>query len=266
MEKIIFNKDIVKITKDNFICYYKLLKIYLDVAVIDNFDDYIVIDANISSSDYNACILVNDNISFDKDFYENAIKRFDDKNQAMALWSWVDIGKKINDIKMEFSYDCDIMCQFPKSFVIENKEIDGFKIKKFNSLKELFEFDKEVLKFFISPYKSNFLSNFIENLNFKEDKNFKEAIFIGFLNNTPIAKGTLMFSDDAIGVYDIFTLKEFQGMGLGTALFNFMLKDIKNDKRLCVLEATNQGKNIYKRANFKETNKKIYSYKNYFRG
>lgn len=56
-----------------------------------------------------------------------------------------------------------------------------------------------------------------------EQKRSRLKFFIARLEGKPVACGCLFASADALGFYDLMTLEEYRGRGIGRALFNYLV-------------------------------------------
>lgn len=66
----------------------------------------------------------------------------------------------------------------------------------------------------------------------------------------------MICSKDSIGIYDIATKEEMRGRGFGSTMFNFLLQEAQKLKNMyCVLQASPDGINIYKRSGFQAIGK-----------
>lgn len=83
--------------------------------------------------------------------------------------------------------------------------------------------------------------------------NIKDMIlFVGYEGENPVATSCLFLTDVA-GIYDIATRPEKRKLGYGSAMFyRALLESKKIGLRKCVLQASPDGLNIYKRFGFKE--------------
>jgi len=57
-----------------------------------------------------------------------------------------------------------------------------------------------------------------------EQKRARLRFFLARLEDTPVAGGCLFASADALGLYDLITLEDYRGRGIGRALFRYLLE------------------------------------------
>jgi len=75
-------------------------------------------------------------------------------------------------------------------------------------------------------------------------------MFIGCIGKVAVTTGLLIKSEDSYGIYDVMTKENFRGKGLGSEMFQFLLNQTKDKEKPVVLQASDDGKNIYKRFGF----------------
>lgn len=77
--------------------------------------------------------------------------------------------------------------------------------------------------------------------------------FVGLLDGKPVACGSLVYGAGVAGIYNIATLQEARGKGIGTAITNHALIHARAmGYRVAILGATEMGYRIYERLGFKE--------------
>ena len=75
-------------------------------------------------------------------------------------------------------------------------------------------------------------------------------MFIGCIDEMPVTTGLLIESKNSYGIYDVMTKEAFRGKGIGSEMFQFLLNQTKDKQKPVVLQASDDGKNIYKRFGF----------------
>ncbi|MGM2749800.1 GNAT family N-acetyltransferase, partial [Bacillus cereus group sp. Bce010] len=76
-------------------------------------------------------------------------------------------------------------------------------------------------------------------------------LLLEFYEGEVVTVGSLICSKDSIGIYDIATKEEMRGRGFGSIMFNFLLQEAQKFKNTyCVLQASSDGINIYKKSGF----------------
>ena len=76
-------------------------------------------------------------------------------------------------------------------------------------------------------------------------------LYLGFYKDEVVSVGSLVCTQDSIGIYDIATKEEMRGKGFGSTMFHYLLQEAKKlNVAQCVLQASPDGINIYKKAGF----------------
>ncbi|WP_444908557.1 GNAT family N-acetyltransferase [Microbulbifer sp. TRSA005] len=61
-----------------------------------------------------------------------------------------------------------------------------------------------------------------------EQRRARLRFFLARLQDTPVAAGCLFASADALGLYDLVTLQDYRGQGIGRALFHYLLEQAQS--------------------------------------
>jgi GNAT superfamily N-acetyltransferase len=78
--------------------------------------------------------------------------------------------------------------------------------------------------------------------------------YFGTLHGTVVAIGLLFVGSRATGIYDLVTRDDYRGKGIGSAMFQHLLKQACTENhRFCVLQASPDGLGIYVKAGFRGT-------------
>jgi GNAT superfamily N-acetyltransferase len=76
--------------------------------------------------------------------------------------------------------------------------------------------------------------------------------YLGTLDGTVVAVGTLFVGSQTTGIYDLLTRDDYRRRGIGSVMFQHLLNESSTcNRRLCVLQASPDGLGIYSRAGFK---------------
>lgn len=116
-----------------------------------------------------------------------------------------------------------------------------------------FEDLKEYIEVFISLFEGTPEKDALENYFSKfSEVNLGSEIqmFIGRVGEITISTGLLINSKDSYGIYDVMTKEAFRGKGYGSEMFQYLLTQTKDKQKPVVLQASEDGKNIYKRFGF----------------
>ncbi|WP_225969930.1 GNAT family N-acetyltransferase [Pectobacterium parvum] len=79
---------------------------------------------------------------------------------------------------------------------------------------------------------------------------------VGYLDGVPVSTATLYLKDNVAGVFDIATPEKWRRQGFGSEMFHSALQlALKKQAKICVLQASPDGLNIYKKSGFKISGK-----------
>ena len=76
--------------------------------------------------------------------------------------------------------------------------------------------------------------------------------YLGYLDGKPVSTSCIIFGGGAAGIYNVSTLPEARGKGLGAAITLKSLQDAREmGYRISVLQSSDMGFNIYKKLGFR---------------
>jgi GNAT superfamily N-acetyltransferase len=80
-----------------------------------------------------------------------------------------------------------------------------------------------------------------------------QKLFLVYLNGAPVASSLLFMNKDTAGIYFVSTLPAYRNRRIGLALTNYIINYAKKlGLKLCILQASELGLNVYRRAGFRE--------------
>lgn len=82
-------------------------------------------------------------------------------------------------------------------------------------------------------------------------------MFIGCIDEIAVTTGLLIKGKDSYGIYDVMTKETERGKGYGCEMFQFLLSQTKDKQKPVILQASDDGKNIYKRFGFIDVGKMV---------
>lgn len=117
------------------------------------------------------------------------------------------------------------------------------------------------LRYFVSVYKKiipadrNWIEKFyLSSASFILERQSSLKLFVGYVDQQPVATGALFLHADVAGVWDVTTLPDFRNLGIATETVRHMLfyaYDVHNCK-IGVLTATKLGENVYRKIGFQK--------------
>ncbi|HLR65572.1 MAG TPA: GNAT family N-acetyltransferase [Virgibacillus sp.] len=75
-------------------------------------------------------------------------------------------------------------------------------------------------------------------------------MYVGNIDGIAVTTGLLIKSKESYGIYDVMTKEAARGKGYGSEMFQYLLNQTKDKQKPVVLQASEDGRNIYKRFGF----------------
>lgn len=88
------------------------------------------------------------------------------------------------------------------------------------------------------------------NIFYEEHLSSKAQMFIGRVDEVTVSTGLLIDSSDSYGIYDVMTKERSRRKGYGSEMFHYLLTQTTDKQKPVVLQASDDGQNIYKRCGF----------------
>ena len=118
------------------------------------------------------------------------------------------------------------------------------------SLRDFVEIYKKII-----PNDGNVIEEFyLSAASFILENQSSIKLFVGYIDQQPVATGALFLHKDVAGIWDVTTLPDFRNLGIATKMVHHMLfyaHDLYNYK-IGVLTATKSGEKVYKRVGFQK--------------
>ncbi|MDP7989267.1 GNAT family N-acetyltransferase [Bacillus sp. MHSD_36] len=219
--------------------------------------DYIAVDCGLPADTFNIITLLDNHLTegFEKLYKE--IEYFNQKKYPMSVWFWdeklegniknelIKLGLKETEQNIAMVANLHTIhptINLPEGFTIQKAASSG-QIKKFGeALASLFGTSEEGI--YVQSFYNQTASFHLWN-----SENMK--LYLGFYKDEVVSVGSLVCTQDSIGIYDIATKEEMRGKGFGSTMFNYLLQEAKElNVAQCVLQASPDGINIYKNAGF----------------
>lgn len=227
--------------------------------------DFVRVDSGMPSDTYNVSVVLNDEADYNL-ILEQTFWYFINKRYPTALWCW-DYLKGIKAVLDESRF---VMSEINVGMLADTNDLSpkiqmppNFLVKQADTSCDVKTFGNIITILFGESLEGRNIRNYYDNLS--ETLlylNTPIKLYIGYLNGKAVCTGSAVYAKDSAGIYDIATLPDYRNQGLGTAVFNHILSEIKkNYNGLCVLQASEEGMGIYKKAGFSPVCN-IYVYEN----
>ena len=176
--------------------------------------------------------------------------------------TWVDANYLSNDwLQLIKEYDLkkaerNIMMKLDHTLHTGHRISNHLNITQVSNKEELLQYKEVFLSLFVGTPERDALEIYFHK--FSQEKLASNArMFIGCIKEMPVATGLLIDSNNSYGIYDVMTKETFRGKGYGSEMFQFLLSQTIDKQKPVVLQASEDGKNIYKRFGFKEVGEMI---------
>jgi GNAT superfamily N-acetyltransferase len=134
--------------------------------------------------------------------------------------------------------------------LVEPAKPEGFRIERVESPDELVAYARLMVKAYGMPEHGWdwFIGGFV-NMGLGDD--FRH--YIGYLDDKPVATSSMFYSDGVAGLYNVATLPETRGKGVGAVMSYAPFKDaLERGYRFGILQSSRMGYNVYRRLGFEE--------------
>ena len=191
----------------------------------------------------------------DEAFITDTIKYFRDKGTPAFTW-WMEPPLKSSDWEpalskygFGFSDDTPGMAVDLQTLNESLQPMAGLEIRAVT--------DKETLRTWVNTFIPGYglpldWASITYDLWLKFGFDFPIRNYLGYLHGKPVSTSMLFYGGGAAGIYNVATLPEARGKGLGAALTLQPLLDAREmGYRIGTLQASEMGFNIYKKLGFK---------------
>jgi ribosomal protein S18 acetylase RimI-like enzyme/predicted nucleotidyltransferase len=88
----------------------------------------------------------------------------------------------------------------------------------------------------------------------------RNPLFVSYIDGKPVGNGSLHFTDNIVGIYDIITADNLRGHGIGTNMMKYLMNFTyqKGYNEICLSTSSDYGFRIYSKLGFKAVG--IYGY------
>lgn len=240
--------------RHNFIINNLVSAPYNNDIKIEQTPDYYRIDCGLKSDTFNVGIPITDKP--DKGLYARLVDYFHQKNYPMALWIWDFMPrwqKYLAKAGLPLTETLLGMYAQPEQLDINPEKPNNLHIRKVANVADVVRFGNLMASLFGTDGEGENLRRYFAKLaptNYCLSPRVKS--FLAMRGDDAVCGGTIVIDDNSVGIYNIATPESERRQGYATAMFNFILNYVKQTyARLCVLQASEDGAGIYKRAGFK---------------
>ncbi|WP_141436328.1 GNAT family N-acetyltransferase [Bacillus cereus] len=247
---------------DNFVFKTSYVAQFVPRMRIKETKDYISVDCGLPADTFNIITLLNNNLTEGIEKLYKEVEYYNQKKFPMSVWFWnngqeqiikselINLGLKEAEHNIAMVADLKTLhptINMPVGFTIQKASSSG-QIQRFGeTLADLFDGSEEGINV-QAFYKQ------ISTFDIWNSENMK--LYLGFYNDEVVSVGSSVSTKDSIGIYDIATKEEMRERGFSTTMFNFLLQEAKQLKDThCVLQASPDGINIYKKSGFQAVGK-----------
>ncbi|WP_242213378.1 GNAT family N-acetyltransferase [Bacillus cereus group sp. BfR-BA-01383] len=224
--------------------------------------DYIAVDCGLPADTFNIITLLNNSLTSGVEQLHSEVTYFNQKKFPMSVWFWNNGQEQIIQSELlnlglkEAEHNIAMVVDLKTLHPTINMPV-GFTIQKASSSGQIQRFGETLADLFGESEEGINVQAFykqISTFDIWNSENMK--LYLGFYNDEVVSVGSLVSTKDSIGIYDIATKEEMRGRGFGTTMFNFLLQEAKQLKDThCVLQASPDGINIYKKSGFQAVGK-----------
>lgn len=215
-------------------------------------EDFVIANTEIPTDTFNILLPKSSNI-------KNAVKirhgidNFSYKEYPFSIW--ID-AQYLNDDwkKLVQEYDLketerNVMMKLENTLNVGQRISHQLMITNVKNNEELLKYIEVFMSLFEGTPEKDALESYFNK--FSQIKLGSEVqMFIGCIDEMAVTTGLLIESKDSYGIYDVMTKETFRGKGNGSEMFQFLLNQTKDKQKPVVLQASDDGENIYKRFGF----------------
>ncbi|SHF41400.1 Acetyltransferase (GNAT) domain-containing protein [Seinonella peptonophila] len=230
------------------------LKIFTN-AVQGNFnqeEDFVLANTGIPTDTFNVLLPMSAYIN-NLTKIKKGIEDFSSKKYPFSTWidarylndSWQNLMREFNLEEAERN----VMMKLENTVNVDQIKSQQLIITRVDTLEELMEYKDVLISLFEGTPEKDALQCFFKKIS-EVNLGSEIQMFIGRINEETVSTGLLIESKDSYGIYDVMTKEILRGKGYGSEMFQYILSQTKDKQKPVVLQASEDGKNIYKRFGF----------------
>ncbi|WP_226639267.1 GNAT family N-acetyltransferase [Bacillus tropicus] len=218
---------------------------------------YIAVDCGLPADTFNIITLLNNNVTENIEKLYKEVVYYNQKKYPMSVWFWDEklegnIKNELIKLGLKETEQNIAMVANLHTILPTINMTEGFTIQKASSSGQIKKFGEALASLFGTSEEGIHVQAFYNqtaSFHLWNSENMK--LYLGFYKDEVVSVGSLVCTQDSIGIYDIATKEEMRGKGFGSTMFNYLLQEAKElNVAQCVLQASPDGITIYKKAGF----------------
>ncbi|MDI2588544.1 GNAT family N-acetyltransferase [Psychrobacillus sp. NEAU-3TGS] len=169
--------------------------------------------------------------------------------------TWIDsryLNARWQDLMQEYDLketERNVMMKLENTLNVGQRRSQQLMITPVGNFEELNEYKEVFLSLFEGTTEKDALEKYFNKFS-EVNLGSEIQMFIGRVGEIAVSTGLLIDSKESYGIYDVMTKETFRGKGHGSEMFQYLLTQTKDKQKPVVLQASDDGKNIYKRFGF----------------
>ncbi len=169
--------------------------------------------------------------------------------------TWIDsryLNADWQDLIQEYNLkeaERNVMMKLENTLNAGQRNSHQLMITRVGNFEELKEYKEVFISLFEGTPEKDALENYFNKFS-EVNLGSEIQMFIGRVGEITVSTGLLIDSKESYGIYDVMTKETFRGKGYGSEMFQYLLTQTKDKQKPVVLQASDDGKNIYKRFGF----------------
>lgn len=236
---------------ENMIDKFSYLPTELDGMQVLHNDDICLVNSNLSTDMYN---IVCDAKSSEPEVIKQAINYFQEQDLPFSWWIGFihepsNLTSQLEACGLAY-VENELAMAVELATLPELADIEGFEIRAVNSPSEV----EDLVSVFVEllpDEKQQQIEFFTQATPIITNPENKLHFSVGYLDGKPVATSSAHYHGGIVGVYDVITLPECRGRGIGKAMTLAALKSgIAKGYKIGALSASDEGQPVYRRLGF----------------
>ena len=215
-------------------------------------EDFVLANTEIPTDTFNVLLAKSSNLQGTFKVRQG-LDYFSKKEYPFSVW--VDVEHMNDDWKnLMQAYDLkeaerNVMMKRENTLHVDQRFSNQLKITQVKNNEELLRYIEVFISLFEGTPEQDALESYFNK--FSQVKLGPDVqMFIGCIDEIAVTTGLLIKGKNSYGIYDVMTKETVRGKGYGSEMFQFLLSQTKDKQKPVILQASDDGKNIYKRFGF----------------